>query len=78
MNAPENELPIWVIFHNPTDYPGKYVVRVQRAGPGTLTNDPMPRAVVNTLEAARAAIPSWCVCLGRKLDDVPQIVEVWL
>ena len=79
MDRPENELPLWVIFHNPSDYPDKYVVKVQtvEAG-GTIRLDDPPVAVVDTIEEARAAIPKWCVNLGRKLDDELQIAEVWV
>lgn len=69
----------WAVYRNPLDYPGRFVVRRWVIVPGLpLQSDPEPLAVVDTLEAARAAIPPGLCCLPAWEDDDPVIVEVWL
>jgi hypothetical protein len=68
-----------VVYFNPSDYPGRYVVRVQRPGPGgAIQEEAEPRAVVDTLEEARKMLPWYLTNLGRYPDDDPVIVEVWV
>lgn len=66
-------LEIYVIYQNPNDYPGKFVVRRWRG----LTPDPHAE-VRTTLTAARAAVPPGLVLLSRCPDDDPCIAETWL
>ena len=72
-------LEMFVVYENPSDYPGQFVVRrwgnciVPDARP-----DPMPLIVADSLNVARAAIPPWAVCLQRCDEDDPAIREVWL
>lgn len=76
----ERVLPIIVIYANPLDHPGKYVTRRQwaRRG-GTVEAELEPLAVVDTLAAARAAVPPECdTRLDRDPADEPQIVECWI
>lgn len=73
-----DELPIYVIYENPSDYPGKFVVRRQLAMRGRIWVDLVPLAVVGTVEEARGHIPEGCVCLSRDPSDDPVIVETWL
>ena len=70
----------WVIYRNPSDHPGKYVVRRWTIGRGEVTPDPEPAAVVDTLERARAEVPVelGLVRLPRTQWDDPVIAEVWL
>jgi hypothetical protein len=68
----------FVIYFNPTDYPGQYVVRRWEISTEGLRPDPEPRAVVSSLAAARAAVPPGFVGFGRFPGDEPQVVEVWL
>lgn len=73
----------FVIYYDPTDYPGKYVLRRWRisatvAGPPKIEPDPEPMAVVNTLEQVRAAVPIGTVLISRDQNDDPAIVEVWI
>ena len=70
-------LPMWVIYYNPEDYPGKYVVRRWVIGPGKMTADPVP-FVCDSLAEARAAVPLGAFWLDRAPVDEPQIKEIWV
>lgn len=65
---------IFVVYLNPRDYPGRFVVRRWRG----LFADIVPTAVVDTLEQARAAVPRGLTCVAPHCDDDPVIVETWL
>ena len=66
---------LFVIYQNPSDFPGKFVVRKWEEK----VADQEPTAVVETLEAAREAVPKWAhFCLKRDPKDDPCIVETWL
>lgn len=67
----------FVIYRNPADYPDKVVVRRWSIGAAQVTPDAAPLTLVDTVEAARAALPPGLVCLGREPGDDPVIVEVW-
>jgi hypothetical protein len=72
-------LTTWTIYRNPSDFPGKWVVRMSEIVPGTPA--PMPRpecAVCETLDQARAAVPPGLFCLPRFPADDPVIYEVWI
>ncbi len=72
---------MWTIFWNPSDYPGKFVVRgfaSNAAPPHDPIVAPEPTAVVDTLEEARAAVPAGLVRTERHPEDDPVIVETWL
>ena len=75
---PSDFLPMWVVYKNPSDFPGKFVVRRQLAAPGFVVADKAPTAIVSTLDEARAAIPPGMINLHRSPDDDPCIAEVWL
>lgn len=69
--------PMFVVYKNPSDFPGKFVVR--------LFNMDKPvhmAAVKDTLEEARAAIqqgpPFMFHNVGRSPQDDPVIVETWI
>lgn len=70
-------LQTWTIYNNPSDYPGKFVVR-RMTILGGIHRDPEPAAVVDTLEEARAAVPPSLMRIDRHPNDEPQIVECWL
>lgn len=73
-----HRLPVWVVYENPSDYPGKFVVRVQYAERnGSVTADSEAR-IADTLDEARCFIPGGLVCLPRYADDDPVIVEAWV
>lgn len=68
---------MWVICFNPSDYPGKYTVRVHCMVDGETRIDPSVQ-VAKTIEAARNLIPGGLVCMPRDPSDAPVIVETWL
>lgn len=66
-------LPVFTVFYNATDFPGKYVVRLfDGKAPLRLL------AVKDTLEEARATIPQGYARFDRHPEDDPVIVEVWM
>lgn len=79
MNRPECEaLSQFVIYWNPADYPGQYVIRrwlirVGAAVPGKVA------CLCESLELARSVF-GWAglVCLARSPGDDPVIVETWM
>lgn len=73
-----NELPMWVVYDHPTDYPGHYIARQHVVGiAGRQATD---RVMMHAeLEPIRAALANCgLVCLTRDSDDDPVIVEVWV
>lgn len=84
---PDEALPLWVIYKNPTDIPAfpppiqdTFVVRRMIVGPGTTAHDPQ-YARATSLNAARAKVRiehPGAFNLGRADDDDPVIVEVWI
>ena len=67
------DLIIYVIYQNPSDFPGKFVLR-RWVG---LNPDQKP-AVCMTLAEARRAVPPNKYRLPRFDNDDPVIVETWL
>lgn len=70
----------WVIYDNPSDFPGQIVVRRWLIGPGTV--EPTPHvSLCTTIDQARNVVqanyPSG-YRLPRQQDDDPCIVEVWI
>lgn len=65
--------PMYVIYNSPSDYPGKYVVRVWDLNiPTNLV------AVADSYEQIMKSIPTKRVCnWGRTSIDDPCIVETW-
>lgn len=73
-----DKLLIWTVYNNPSDYPGKYVVRwFCLAGDGAYTAA-QPTIITDTLEEARAALPQGLHRLGRGTNDDHTIVETWV
>jgi len=67
------KFPVFTVYYNPTDFPGKYVVR--------LFDGPQPTrlmAIADTLEAIRKTIPPLFHCIPRDTKDDKIIVETWL
>lgn len=73
-----DDFPLWTVYSNPRDYPGKFVVRRSLVSSGGILPDREPLAVADTLEAARAVVPAWLTVIPRSPEDDPVIVEVWL
>lgn len=69
---------VWVIYENPADYPGKFVVRPQQVySDSSIVIAPEPTAVVDTLHEARWQVPPRLYRQSRQPGDEPQIVETW-
>lgn len=69
--------PVFTVYYNPQDFPGKYVVRLFDG------DKPMRLLTVkDTLEEARAAIPQepplGFIRFERSPEDAKAIVETWL
>jgi hypothetical protein len=68
-------LDIWTVYHNPSDYPGKYVARKFTVTKDvTATRDMF---VADTIEEIRALLPQGLYHLTRQPDDDPVIIETW-
>jgi hypothetical protein len=73
------ELSLWTVYDNPSDYPGKFVARlftITKAGPKPTENI----IICDTLEMIRTIMLTQMhlTLLTRFPDDDPKIVEVWL
>ncbi len=73
----EDFLQMWVVYNNPADYPGKWVVRLYLIGRGG-AGVPAGAVVADTLEGVRAAIPPGLQRLERHAADDPVVYEVWI
>lgn len=78
MSHPEPALTLYVIYANPRDYPGQFVVRAQRIRSNEIAVMKEPLAVTLTLEEARAAVPPGLYRMDRYEGDDAVIVETWL
>lgn len=69
-----NTLEIYTIYKNPSDYPGKWVMRMHEVpgGPAAMC------LVGETLEEVRAFVPSHLIRLSPAPDDDPVIYETWM
>jgi hypothetical protein len=71
----------YVIYLNPTDYPGKAVVRGFSIGPGWIEPDAGPLYVGNSMAEARAVILArdpGLIRMDAGFGDEPQIFEIWI
>jgi hypothetical protein len=67
----------YVIYQNPTDYPGRFVVRVWRITPdGLIPDDDVFET--SCLKDARAVVPAGLTCVAASPADDPVIVETWM
>lgn len=72
-----NELFTYVVYFNPSDFPGRYVMR----GFACVDGEATPSAIAisgETIEKVRAHIPEGLHRMVRMPDDDPTIVEVWI
>jgi hypothetical protein len=76
------DLAFYTVYENPSDYPGKFVVRRSIVRPGAngseSITDQDPIIVCESIDLAHQAIPEYCFNIGRMQADDPVIVEVWL
>lgn len=72
--------PVYAIYKNPSDYPGKFVVRCHRIIPGRVVTDRDPVHVGDTLTEARWNLPKRDTLrrLPREETDDPAILEMWV
>lgn len=78
LTTPEDNLPIWVIYYSPKDFPGLYVLRAQyvtRAGTIEFAKEARTES---SLEKIRGHLPPGLTLIGRQPQDEPQIVECWI
>lgn len=73
------QLPIWTVYHNPADYPDKYVARMHLSdvrGSHATANI----IIADDLETIRQILLAdlHLTCLERDPNDDPMIVENWL
>lgn len=71
-------LDLYVVYRNPREFPGQFVIRRQTADRGSVTIDPQPTAVGPTLDAVLSMLPPGLTRLERDPNDDPCVVEVWL
>lgn len=69
------DLPLFTIYDHPSDFPDKFVVRIWDGREA----QPTPYCSLwDTLDDARADIPSGRVNLNRNEGDDAKIVETWI
>jgi hypothetical protein len=68
----------YVVYRNPSDYPGLYVVRRHWVHSGGPIAEAAPLIVTQSLDSARAVIPADLYNIGRYPEDDPAILEVWV
>jgi hypothetical protein len=74
----EHLLTIWVIYRNPADFPGKWVLRGQDAIAGGGVQPHATAYVADTLEELHAQLPPGLVLLSPHPNDNPAIYETWI
>lgn len=67
------DIPIWVIYYDPLDFPGQYVLR--RFNMDTPTEE---FYTSKTLEGVRKHIPEGMVMLMPFSEDPKVIKEIWI
>lgn len=71
-NSVNRPLSIWVVYDNPTDYPGRFVARKWKGDTAT------PELhLADTLDELRQLLPAGLCRLPRFAIDDPKIVETW-
>lgn len=76
-----DSLSMLTVYENPSDHPGRFVVRKWDLTSGQLRAAAAPLAVVLTLEEARDAVRAShpdAVRILRCVNDDPVIVETWI
>jgi hypothetical protein len=72
------ELPAWIVYDHPTDFPDDYVARLWMFLPPPAA--PTSHIITcKNLDALRFMLEDeGFICIGREPDDDPKIVEVWV
>lgn len=71
-------LTMYVVYENPSDYPGKFVVRRWLIYRGVRNPTKLAHAVGTSLEDVRCSIPHGLIQIDRSPSDDPVIVETWV
>lgn len=76
--AASEDLPLWVVYDHPSDFPDRYIARQRTVG--IAGDQPTDRVMVSlSLDSIRTALANLgLVCIPRHETDDPVIVEVWL
>lgn len=70
-------LVMYTIYHSPTDFPGRWVMRPWAAASGE-TLIAGPARLGDSIEEVRAHVPPGLIRFVRQPDDHPHIVETWI
>jgi hypothetical protein len=73
----DDVLPMFTVYHDTKDFPGKWLVRRFLIVAGRALPDKL-LGVGDTLDQARALVPRGLVRLDRAVNDDPVIVETWV
>jgi hypothetical protein len=77
MTDAATDLPLWVVYDHPSDYPRDYVARQHIIG--VAGQRPTDRIMTGTLDSIRVALANLgLIRLTRSDADDPVIVETWL
>lgn len=69
----------YCVYNNPPEWPGWYVVRRFKIGPGSVVRDEDWIFMCRSLEDIRDELSMRALtCVTRSRDDNPVIVETWL
>ena len=71
-------LVVWTLYHNPTDYPGQFVLRRALVRKNELIRDREPTCVSPQLSDILAALPAESFFIPRHPNDAPAIVGTWV
>lgn len=69
---------MYTIYKDPTDYPGRVVLRVFDVQPGGTIPADTPAFVGDTVAEARSQVPAGLACFSRSPEDPTAVVETWL
>lgn len=72
--AKQKTLDLYVVYENPSDFPGCFVVRKWRGN----VPEREPLSVGSSIDEARSALPEGLHRMNRLEQDDPVIREVWL
>jgi hypothetical protein len=78
MRSDERPTVYWVIYRNPSDYPGMVVLRRQASRPGWVTVDAEPLYVGRSVLEARTHVPLGLVRYRPSVMDENTIAEYWV
>lgn len=68
----------YTVYFNPSDYPGKYVVRKTIVNAGGVHHAEEAEIIAQDLESARKVIPWHLHRMDPWPGDDPAIFEIWL